>query len=155
VRLRPHRTHRRWLIALIVLPWLVSGCQRHDAGRAADPTPAPSLSAAVSAADLPLAGTEIPLLPPGEARDLAQTHCLACHASDMIQQQQLTETLWRAEVDKMQRWGAEIRDEDKAALVVYLIAHFGPDNDRFTPIVARPEMRVSDSAQALTRRPER
>ncbi len=155
MRLRPHRTHRRWLIALAVSPLLASGCRRHDAGRAADPRPASNLSAKAAAADLPLAGTEIPLLPPGEARALAHTHCLACHASDMIQQQRLTETQWRAEVDKMQRWGAEIRDEDKAALVGYLTAHFGPDNDRFTPIVARPELRSSDSAEALGRRPKR
>jgi hypothetical protein len=38
----------------------------------------------------------------------------------------------------MQRWGAEIRDEDKEALARYLVAHFGPENDRFTPIVASP-----------------
>jgi hypothetical protein len=72
----------------------------------------------------------------------------------MLQQQRLTEAQWRAEVDKMQRWGADIRDEDKAAVVLYLTSRFGPDNDRFTPIVVRPEARPSDSAQALTRRPE-
>jgi hypothetical protein len=67
----------------------------------------------------------------------------------MIQQQRLTGAQWQAEVDKMQRWGAEIRDDDKAALVGYLIAHFGPDNDRFTPIIVRPQVRDTDSAQAL------
>ena len=139
MRLLPlRRTHRRWVIAFAVVPSLVSGCQRPSDSRAAEPTPASSLSGSVSAPDLPLAGTEIPLLPPGEARTLAQTHCLACHAADMIQQQRLTETQWRAEVDKMQRWGADIRDEDTAALVLYLISRFGPDNDRFAPIVARP-----------------
>ena len=152
--LRPRPTHRRWLIGLIVWPWLVSACQRPDASRA-DPTPVSNLRAAVSAADLPLAGTEIPLLPPGEARALAQSHCLACHASDMIQQQRLTAPQWRAEVEKMQRWGAEIRDDEKAALVLYLIAHFGPDNDQFMPIVARPGVPVFDSAQALARPRER
>jgi hypothetical protein len=70
----------------------------------------------------------------------------------MILQQRLTETQWRAEVDKMQRWGADVRDEDKAALVLYLVSRFGPDNDRFTPIVARPAMGSSDSA--LTHSPE-
>ena len=146
MRLPLCRTHRRWVIAFVVLPLLYSGCQRLSAGRKADPTPASNLSTAVTAPDLPLAGTEIPLLPPGEAQTLAQTHCLACHASDMIQQQRLTETQWRAEVDKMQHWGADIHDEDKTALVLYLMSRFGPDNDRFTPIVARPEVRSADSA---------
>jgi hypothetical protein len=38
----------------------------------------------------------------------------------------------------MQRWGADIRDDDKAALIRYLSSRFGPDNDRFTPISASP-----------------
>jgi len=154
VRFQPSRAQRRWIIALVAWPLLVSGCQRHGTGEAVDPAPASNLSPAVTAADLPLAGTEIPLLPPGEARALAQTYCLACHASDLIQQQRLTEAQWRAAVDKMQRWGAEIRDEDKSALVLYLTARFGSDNDRFVPIVARPEPRPSDFAQATERRTE-
>ena len=147
-----HRARCLWLDALIAVLLLANGCRRVAADRTADVRVASNPSAVVSELDLPLAGTEIPLLPPGEARALAQTHCLACHASDMIQQQRLTETQWRAEVDKMQRWGADVRDEDKAALVLYLVSRFGPDNDRFTPIVARPEARSFDSAQALTRR---
>ncbi len=87
---------------------------------------------------LPAIGTQIPILPPGNARQLAQDHCLACHASEMIQQQRLTDAQWKAELDKMQRWGAEIRDEDKKALATYLVTHFGPDNDRFRPLVASP-----------------
>jgi hypothetical protein len=155
MRLPQRRSHRRSLVLLIVPPLIVMGCQRHDAAGVADPPPASNPNTAVSAADLPFAGTEIPLLPPGAGRGLAQTNCLACHAPDMILQQRLTETQWRAEVDKMQRWGAEIRDEDKADLVLYLVAHFGPDNERFTPIVARPETRVSDSAQSPARPQER
>jgi len=88
--------------------------------------------------ELPIAGTQIPLLPAGDARQLAQEHCLACHSADMLRQQRLTGPQWQAEVDKMQRWGAEIRDEDKNALAQYLLTHFGPDNDRFKPIVASP-----------------
>jgi len=137
VKVSSRRAPRRWLDALIVLPLLASGCRHDAASRVADAPLASNPNAAVSAQDVPRAGTEIPLLPPGDARALAQTHCLACHSPEMIQQQRLTEVQWRSEVDKMQRWGAGIRDEDKAALVLYLASHFGPDNDRFTPIVAR------------------
>ena len=126
--------------ALLVLPLLVCGCMTDDTDRAADATQDVNASkAAVS--NLPLAGTQIPPLPPGEGRDVAQTHCLACHASEMLLQQQLTETQWRAEVDKMQRWGANVPDEDKDALMQYLVSRFGPDNDRFTPIVVSPHQR--------------
>jgi mono/diheme cytochrome c family protein len=97
-----------------------------------------ALLACGSALSLPRPGTQIPPLPPGEGRDVAQTHCLACHASEMLLQQQLTETQWRTEVDKMQRWGANVPDEDKDALMQYLVSLFGPDNDRFNPIVVAP-----------------
>ena len=126
--------------ALLVLPLLVCGCVTDDTDRAADPTQDVNASKA-AASNLPLAGTQIPPLPPGEGRDVAQTHCLACHASEMLLQQQLTETQWRAEVDKMQRWGADVSDEDKDALMQYLVSRFGPDNDRFTPIVVSPDQR--------------
>jgi mono/diheme cytochrome c family protein len=122
------------------LPWLVIGCTTDDTDRAVDATRA--LNASMGAAStLPLVGTQIPPLPPGEGRDAAQTHCLACHASEMLLQQQLTETQWRSEVDKMERWGAGVSDDDKDALVDYLVSRFGPDNDRFTPIVASPQQR--------------
>jgi len=110
--------------ALIALPLFVGACRQ--------------VAAVVPEPSLPRAGTEIPLLPPGDARALAQTHCLACHSSELLQQQRLTEAQWRSEVDKMQQWGADIRDDDKAALIRYLSSRFGPDNDRFSPIIASP-----------------
>ena len=142
--------HRRLMIALVMFPLLSSACERQS-GRAPHPTPDADPTAAASDRDLPRVGTVIPLLPAGEGRDLAQTHCLACHASEMLLQQRLTERQWSAEVDKMQRWGAEILDADKAALVSYLATRFGPDNDRFSPIIARPEARPSEGAQARLR----
>jgi hypothetical protein len=56
----------------------------------------------------------------------------------MILQQRLTETQWRAEVDKMRRWGAAIDDDNASALIKYFVPRFGPDNDRFDPVVASP-----------------
>jgi len=104
----------------------------------ADSNPADEAAASKPLAELPIIGTEIPLLPPGPAREIAQVNCLACHSSEMIHQQRLTETQWKAELDKMQRWGAELRDEDKGALAQYLVSHFGPENDGFKPVVASP-----------------
>ena len=123
------------LIGSLLVTMVGTGCEQ----RPADAPPAASARTDQPARALPLAGTEVPLFPLGDARSLAQNYCLACHASDMIEQQRLTPAQWTAEVDKMQRWGAEISEGDKAALVSYLGTHFGRDNDRFTPIVTRPE----------------
>jgi mono/diheme cytochrome c family protein len=133
------RGDRRSAIALLGM-LLACGCVPDD-DQVADPTPVLNANTQGSALNLPLAGTQIPPLPPGEGRDVAQTHCLACHASEMLLQQQLTETQWRAEVDKMHRWGANVPDEDKDLLVQYLVSRFGPDNDRFTPIAVSPHQR--------------
>jgi len=35
-------------------------------------------------------------------------------------------------------WGVEIPENEKAGLVAYLARNFGPDNDRFRPVVTRP-----------------
>jgi hypothetical protein len=38
----------------------------------------------------------------------------------------------------MSGWGAVVPEKDKDALIAYLLEHFGPDNDRFQPVAARP-----------------
>lgn len=89
------------------------------------------------AGDLPVLGTELGSLPDGPMKPLADQACLHCHSADMIRQQRLTEKQWTAEVTKMAGWGAAVPDDQKAALVAYLLEHFGPDNDRFQPVAAR------------------
>ncbi len=86
----------------------------------------------------PELGTTLAPLPPGPGKALAQKDCLRCHSSDILRQQRLTEKQWTAVVDKMIRWGAEVPEPQKAALIAYLVRRFGPDNDRFVPVVTRP-----------------
>jgi hypothetical protein len=50
----------------------------------------------------------------------------------------LSEKQWTAEVNKMIGWGAAVPEYRKDALVAYLFEHFGPENDRFRPVAARP-----------------
>ena len=87
---------------------------------------------------LPALGTELGQLPAGAMKPLADQACLHCHSADMVRQQRLTEKQWTAEVNKMIGWGAAVPDDQKAALVAYLLEHFGPDNVSFRPVVARP-----------------
>jgi hypothetical protein len=69
---------------------------------------------------------------------LADQGCVNCHSTDMIRQQRLNEKQWAASVTKMVGWGAEVPESGRDALIAYLVANFGPDNDRFEPVVTRP-----------------
>ena len=87
---------------------------------------------------LPAIGTELGALPDGPMKALADQACLHCHSADMIRQQRLTEKQWTAEVTKMVGWGAVVPEDQRAALVAYLVEHFGPGNDGFKPVEAKP-----------------
>jgi mono/diheme cytochrome c family protein len=87
---------------------------------------------------LPVLGTKLAELPPGEGKAVADQACLNCHSADMVRQQRLTEKQWTAEVTKMTGWGAEVPDSKRDALLAYLVKNFGPDNNRFEPVATRP-----------------
>jgi mono/diheme cytochrome c family protein len=87
---------------------------------------------------LPVLGTRLAELPPGDGKAIADQACLACHSSDMLRQQRLTEKQWTASVTKMVGWGAQVPESQRDALIAYLVKNFGPENDRFEPVVTRP-----------------
>lgn len=87
--------------------------------------------------DLPVLGTRFHSLPAGAGKQLVEASCFPCHSADMLVQQRLTEKQWTAEVDKMVRWGALMKESDKPAVVAYLARNFGPGN-KFTPVRTRP-----------------
>jgi hypothetical protein len=60
-------------------------------------------------------------LPPGY-----QAACLGCHDDHMMRQQRLTRSQWDREVTKMTGWGAEVKPEDRNAILDYLAARFRP-----------------------------
>lgn len=87
---------------------------------------------------LPELGTQLGQFPAGPMKETADQACLNCHSADITLQQRLTQKQWTSAVDKMIRWGAPLPEDKKEALVAYLVEHFGPDNDRFQPVVASP-----------------
>jgi hypothetical protein len=87
---------------------------------------------------LPVLGTRLAEFPAGTAKATADRACGPCHSPDMVAQQHLTEKQWTASVNKMIGWGAEVPDDKKDALVAYLVENFGPGNDKYQPVVARP-----------------
>jgi hypothetical protein len=111
--------------------WVVSGLAITGALLGSGPTPP-------AKTPLPEFGTKLELLPPGPGRETAEKACLACHSTDMIRQQRLTEGQWTANVKKMTGWGADVPEEKRDELVKYLAQNFGPDNDRFRPAATRP-----------------
>lgn len=63
---------------------------------------------------------------PAELPQKVKSACIGCHELDPIQQQRLTRGQWDKEVDKMTRWGAQVKAEDKDEIVRYLFERFGP-----------------------------
>ena len=88
--------------------------------------------------NLPVLSTRLAPFPPGEGKAIADQACLNCHSADMVRQQRLTEKQWTASVTKMVGWGAEVPESKRDALIAYLVKNFGPDNDRFEPVITRP-----------------
>ena len=52
--------------------------------------------------------------------------CLVCHDDHMMQGQRLTKAQWDREVDKMTRWGAQVKPEEKAGIVDFLASKYKP-----------------------------
>ena len=72
-----------------------------------------------------------------QAEALIRARCSLCHTPDLIYQQRLPEERWRATVDKMMRWGADLSTEEAAALVEYLAVRYGPGAPRVPPLQSR------------------
>jgi sulfite oxidase len=56
--------------------------------------------------------------------DKVRESCVACHGADMIAGQHLTRAQWEKEVDKMTRWGAAVKSEDRNDLLDFLSRTF-------------------------------
>jgi hypothetical protein len=56
-----------------------------------------------------------------------QNACLICHEDDVIRQQRLTRSQWDREINKMTKWGAEMKKEDRDKILDYLFSNYGPE----------------------------
>lgn len=77
---------------------------------------------------LPTPGTQFKQLPAGAGKAQVEAACYACHSADLLVQQRLTDKQWTAAVEKMMRWGADVKPENKQAVIDYLARHYGPNN---------------------------
>ena len=53
--------------------------------------------------------------------------CVGCHGEDIIAGQRLTRAQWEREIDKMVRWGAAVKPEERPAMIDFLARHFKPE----------------------------
>jgi mono/diheme cytochrome c family protein len=69
-------------------------------------------------------------LAPGEGLQEVQIYCNTCHSPRYITMQPpLPAATWEAEVNKMNKtFGAAIPDENARKIILYLQAHYGPEN---------------------------
>ena len=65
-------------------------------------------------------------LPPDEGAEKVRAACLGCHDAGIIAQQQLNRRGWARVLDKMARWEAHVREEDREVILRYLSVHFTP-----------------------------
>jgi hypothetical protein len=65
-------------------------------------------------------GADPALIEKGKAEE---KRCAGCHGLRIIGTQRLSRGGWERELDKMVRWGAEIRDRE--ALLAYLVESYG------------------------------
>ena len=104
---------------------LNAGCRVLNAGRVAIVVLGVCLRVAVLGAQMPTA-TPTADLPDGDGIQVVRSRCLSCHGADLIASQRLAETGWGRELDKMVRWGANVPEAERPALVAYLTRHFSP-----------------------------
>lgn len=60
--------------------------------------------------------------------------CVGCHGVRIIRTQRLSRDNWGKELDKMARWGTEIKDRE--ALLEYLVATQGDDKPQPKPEIS-------------------
>jgi cytochrome c5 len=66
-------------------------------------------------------------LPDGEGKDVVVKACTTCHESDYFTTKKHTKDEWKAVVDTMIGYGAEITDEQAEIIATYLTKNFGKD----------------------------
>ncbi len=87
------------------------------------------------------------------AEGLIAARCGVCHSTDLITQQRLPRAKWEATVAKMRHWGAELSDEDAAALVEYVSGRYNPSAPATLPTALSAPTQAPAAVPAAADRP--
>jgi mono/diheme cytochrome c family protein len=85
-----------------------------------------------------------------QGKALVQNSCLACHTSEMVEQQRLTPAQWQANVKKMQGWGAPLEQDEPELVAAYLAQHHGLDAGAYQ----LPEIHTGEAEAQLAPLPD-
>jgi mono/diheme cytochrome c family protein len=101
---------RRIVLVLVVF----AACKsQHSSDQApagsAQPAPPPAADAAVA-----------------DQMELINAQCRICHTTQYLTQQRLSEPAWKKTIEKMRKFGAQLTDEQAAALVAYAAKTWNP-----------------------------
>jgi mono/diheme cytochrome c family protein len=77
-----------------------------------------------AAAPTPEAATATPAAPQLDGATLVQQRCTVCHSINRIESAHKDEAGWTATVDRMIGYGAQLNDQEKAAVIAYLVATY-------------------------------
>lgn len=83
------------------------------------------------------------------ADTLILARCSVCHSSDLIAQQRLPKERWKATVEKMMHWGAELTNDEADLLIRFLAARYYPEAPDFLP----PLDQGTGTVEPLTQEP--
>lgn len=77
---------------------------------------------------------------PGPARTELENRCLMCHGEPIVASQRLTQEQWKAELAKMEKFGAPLAagSEEEAAILAHLAATRAPGTPPEPPERAQP-----------------
>lgn len=99
---------------LVLVVALVTACKAKQSSEqapagSAQPAPPPATDAAVA-----------------DQRELINAQCRFCHTTQYLEQQRLSEAAWKKTIEKMRKFGAQLTDEQAAALVAYAAKTWNP-----------------------------
>ena len=109
------------LLALLV----ACGSKEDKPAPSPTPTPTPTTSPAPAIDREALLAGKLPEGAP--ETELVNAQCLICHAPEYLTQQRLAEPAWKKTIDKMRKFGANLTDEEAAALVAFAARYWNPD----------------------------
>lgn len=109
---------------LVIAALALAACKQKQA----PPSPAPEPAKPAPPAPPPIDRAALldGKLPEG-APDVLAGQCQICHSLQYLTQQRLTEPAWTKTIAKMRKFGANLTDEQAAALAKFAATYWNPD----------------------------
>ena len=116
----------------VVLVLTLAACKGKHEQPAPEPAPQGSAGSAATAPTTPPVMDRAALLdgkmPEGTPEvELINAQCRICHTTEYLTQQRLSEAAWTKTIAKMKKFGANVTDEQAAAVAKFAATYWNPD----------------------------